>query len=203
MKVERHSKIVELIGKYEIETQEELADYLNQSGFNVTQATVSRDIRELKLMNAQLSIAGQMAKNEEYTIPVLVGGEVTNMSLKIVRGMKKKGIVEIMFETAKSGKIAACIEAKEKGVSGLVAVDKKESQKLLDAHIRDVAKGFGEEESDLQVTYVDHLNFTRFSANLNAEPKTEDTENEAFEVQTARLYKIAKSFIENVKELEF
>ena len=52
MKVERHSKIVELIGKYEIETQEELAEYLNQAGFNVTQATVSRDIRELKLKKA-------------------------------------------------------------------------------------------------------------------------------------------------------
>ena len=45
MKIERHSKIVELIGKYEIETQEELADRLNEAGFNVTQATVSRDIR--------------------------------------------------------------------------------------------------------------------------------------------------------------
>ncbi|GLC81280.1 arginine repressor [Lacrimispora brassicae] len=53
MKLERHSKIVELIGKYEIETQEELADYLNQSGFAVTQATVSRDIRELKLTKVQ------------------------------------------------------------------------------------------------------------------------------------------------------
>lgn len=49
MKVERHSKIVELIGKYEIETQEELAERLHQAGFDVTQATVSRDIRELKL----------------------------------------------------------------------------------------------------------------------------------------------------------
>ena len=49
MKVDRHSKIVELIGKYEIETQEELAEKLTQAGFNVTQATVSRDIRELKL----------------------------------------------------------------------------------------------------------------------------------------------------------
>ena len=49
MKTERHSKIVELIGKYDIETQEDLADRLNQEGFNVTEATVSRDIRELKL----------------------------------------------------------------------------------------------------------------------------------------------------------
>ena len=53
MKLERHSKIVELIGKYETETQEELAEYLNQAGFAVTQATVSRDIRELKLTKVQ------------------------------------------------------------------------------------------------------------------------------------------------------
>ena len=53
MKVERHSKIVELIGKYEIETQEELAEYLTKEGFQVTQATVSRDIRELKLTKIQ------------------------------------------------------------------------------------------------------------------------------------------------------
>ena len=49
MKVNRHAKIIELINKYHIETQEELADYLNQEGFTATQATVSRDIRDLKL----------------------------------------------------------------------------------------------------------------------------------------------------------
>ena len=53
MKLERHSKIVELIGKYEIETQEELAERLKQAGYKVTQATVSRDIRELKLTKVQ------------------------------------------------------------------------------------------------------------------------------------------------------
>lgn len=49
MKVNRHAKIIELIGKYQVETQEELAAYLTQEGFKVTQATVSRDIRDLKL----------------------------------------------------------------------------------------------------------------------------------------------------------
>lgn len=53
MKLERHSKIVELIGKYEIETQEELASRLQAAGYRVTQATVSRDIRELKLTKVQ------------------------------------------------------------------------------------------------------------------------------------------------------
>ena len=49
MKEKRHRKILELIGKYEIDTQEELAERLTEEGFVVTQATVSRDIRELKL----------------------------------------------------------------------------------------------------------------------------------------------------------
>ena len=49
MKVNRHVKIVELVNKYDIETQEELADRLREEGFQITQATVSRDIRDLKL----------------------------------------------------------------------------------------------------------------------------------------------------------
>lgn len=49
MKKSRHGRILELIEQFEIGTQEELAEYLEKSGFCVTQATVSRDIRELKL----------------------------------------------------------------------------------------------------------------------------------------------------------
>ena len=49
MKKNRHRQIVEIINKYDVETQEDLANYLKEAGFDVTQATVSRDIRELKL----------------------------------------------------------------------------------------------------------------------------------------------------------
>ena len=49
MKNKRHEKIISLITRYEIETQEELIGMLCKEGFAVTQATVSRDIRELKL----------------------------------------------------------------------------------------------------------------------------------------------------------
>ena len=49
MKKVRHQQIVDIINNHDIETQEELASYLKEAGFDVTQATVSRDIRELKL----------------------------------------------------------------------------------------------------------------------------------------------------------
>ena len=57
MKVKRHNKILEIIENYNIETQEELIAKLKLAGFDVTQATVSRDIRELKLMK-QMSDTG-------------------------------------------------------------------------------------------------------------------------------------------------
>lgn len=50
MKYTRHAKILELIEKYPIETQEELAEKLREHGMDVTQATVSRDIKELRLI---------------------------------------------------------------------------------------------------------------------------------------------------------
>lgn len=49
MKKVRHKQIIDIITKYDVETQEELAVFLKDAGFIVTQATVSRDIRELKL----------------------------------------------------------------------------------------------------------------------------------------------------------
>ncbi len=50
MKISRHAKILEIIERNPIETQEELAEELKKSGYNITQATVSRDIKELKLV---------------------------------------------------------------------------------------------------------------------------------------------------------
>ena len=49
MKKKRHNKLIEIIQNNVIETQEQIADMLNAAGFKVTQATVSRDIRELRL----------------------------------------------------------------------------------------------------------------------------------------------------------
>ena len=55
MKTKRHSKILELISERDINTQEELLAYLRAAGFDVTQATVSRDIKELRLVKTMVS----------------------------------------------------------------------------------------------------------------------------------------------------
>lgn len=50
MKQNRHEKILELISEYDIETQDELIRKLREFGFDATQATISRDIKKLKLI---------------------------------------------------------------------------------------------------------------------------------------------------------
>lgn len=65
IKKRRHDKILELINIYEIETQDELADRLCQSGYQITQATVSRDIRELKL--SKISVGKGRQKYVAFT----------------------------------------------------------------------------------------------------------------------------------------
>lgn len=54
MKTTRHNKILELINKYPITTQEELIEYLRSDGYDVTQSTVSRDIKQLRLTKTLL-----------------------------------------------------------------------------------------------------------------------------------------------------
>ena len=55
MKTRRHAKILELISERDIDTQDELLRCLRESGFEVTQATVSRDIKELRLVKTNYS----------------------------------------------------------------------------------------------------------------------------------------------------
>lgn len=54
MKLKRHNKIIELVKAYNLTTQEELSGHLKAAGFQVTQATISRDIRELNLTKANV-----------------------------------------------------------------------------------------------------------------------------------------------------
>lgn len=81
LKKTRHDKILEIITQYEVETQEELVRYLREGGFDVTQATISRDIRELKLYKMSTG------KGKQKYI-VLQQGDENHMEDKFIRVLK-------------------------------------------------------------------------------------------------------------------
>lgn len=80
MKTKRQAKMLELIKKYDIETQEELSDYLEKEGYQVTQATVSRDIRELKLTKVAKSNGRQ-----KYAALVESGEDLSEKYVRVFR----------------------------------------------------------------------------------------------------------------------
>ena len=105
-------------------TQEELADYLNQAGFNVTQATVSRDIRELKLSK-------QPGRNglQKYYVPRETGAAAEDKYIRVLReGMISmdcaQNILVVKTVSGMAMAVAAAIDAMQfKEIVGSIAGD--------------------------------------------------------------------------------
>ncbi len=124
MKNSRHQRIKELVEQFEIETQEELADRLRGDGYTVTQATVSRDIRELKLSKIPMGNGRQ-----KYTI--LMQSE-HYLSDKYIRVLKDgfvsmdmaQNILVVKTVSGMAMAVAAAIDAmKLKEIVGSIAGD--------------------------------------------------------------------------------
>jgi len=80
MRYTRQNKIIELITLNEVDTQEKLAELLKNSGFEVTQATVSRDIKELQLVKTP-AVSGQY----KYTLPEMSARQGADRYSKIFK----------------------------------------------------------------------------------------------------------------------
>lgn len=190
------------------EVQERLGELAQNvmKGMLSDDGVTSLDVREMRLMSAQLQISRRMAKEEQYSVPVAVGDGIVNVSLKIVRGVDKKGVVDVTMESELRGKIAATFQAKENGVSGLIATDNEETRNLLEQDGEAFARRFGEtEQADIRIAYLQDLDIEHFSTGLfgiNAQPESDGVkENPEYQVQTTRLYRIAEQFIRQMREM--
>lgn len=124
MKTNRQSKIIEIIQKNEVETQDELSALLEKDGFRVTQATVSRDIRELKL--TKIPTAGGRKK---YAV---ITDAPENLSKKYERVLREgflsmdmaQNILVIKTVSGMASAVCAAIDAmKMREIVGSIAGD--------------------------------------------------------------------------------
>ena len=123
MKTRRQAKILELIQKKDVETQEELSAYLEKEGFQVTQATVSRDIRELKLTKISTD-------NGRQKYAVITDAD-SNMMEKYARVLREgflsvdaaENIVVIKTVSGMAGAVAAADAMRMQEIVGSLAGD--------------------------------------------------------------------------------
>ena len=111
MKTSRQTKILELIQKYQIETQEELQEYLHKEGYPVTQATVSRDIRQMKLMK----VSTENGKHK-YSAMVETDEKMTEKYVRVLRDGflsmdMAQNILVIKTVSGMAGAVCAAIDA--------------------------------------------------------------------------------------------
>lgn len=183
----------------------ELAENVMKTMINSDHVT-SLDVREMKMLSAQLSVNSILAKEEQYAVPVMVNDELMNVSVKIVRGVDKKGIVDIMMESELRGKIAATFQAKEDGIHGLVATDSEETAELFKEqtqNLMDLLGGTNDDVTELHCAHIEDLDLKHFSMGafgVDAKDESRTSEDQdTYRVQTSRLYGIAEHFIKAVK----
>lgn len=124
MKIQRHSKILEIINAKNIETQEELAEELRKSGMEVTQATVSRDIKELKLIKV-LSEEGSYKYATISNGDSFLANKLVSIFSNTVLTVKNVGNFIVVKTISGSGSAAAeAIDSLNfEGIAGTIAGD--------------------------------------------------------------------------------
>jgi len=124
MKKQRLQKIIELVEKYEIETQGELAERLREEGFDVTQATVSRDIRRMKLSKVATEDGRQKYKAVDSNVKSLEDKYVSVCKEAYVSIDMAQNILVMKTVPGMAMAVAAAVDAMElKEVVGTIAGD--------------------------------------------------------------------------------
>ncbi|MCM1282833.1 MAG: flagellar hook-length control protein FliK [Muribaculaceae bacterium] len=188
------------------ETLADVAEHVMDTMLVEDPSVRSLDIREMRQMTSAFALCAKKAKEESYMVPVQTGDSVTGVSLKIVRGTEKKGMVDILFDSPRLGKVAASFHAKEQGISGMIAVEDQKNREMLARNLGSLVsalKGSGAETGkvDIRVTLAKNLSLEHYEmAGIQREEKMaaagELAEERTDTVQTTRLYHIAESFIQ-------
>lgn len=187
------------------ETLADIAEHVMDTMIIEDEQVSAVDLRELRLLNKQLSLCAKQSREECYMIPIETGEGVTGVSLKILRGEEKKGLVDILFRGSLMGKVAASFEAKEDSISGMIATDDEQTRQLLSENLGLLAEKLNEQQDekiDLRVAYIPDLSLEHYAVNLKWSERKPAAAEEKNPVQTARLYHIAESFIQTIQDLD-
>ncbi len=154
------------------------------------------DLKTMQSCYKQLALAGNLAKEENYQIPVEINGETTAIHLRVLHDKTEGGKVKATFETENHGKVAAEFSIRTGKVTGYIACSTAEGTEIIRDRSESLQKSLqqifsgkkdGPELGHIGVVHSSDLDLNAFEA--------EGLQEESAAVQTADLYQIAKTFI--------
>ena len=151
------------------------------------------NVKELALLNKQLSIMGDLAKKQNYEVPMELGDEWTTINLTIISDSEETGTVLTSLETEELGKVEAKFEINGKEVKGFILSNNQATVDLLTRNkerIADNITGNGRVLRELNFVRSDKMKINDYLKN--------NGENTA---STSDLYEVGKGILTSIKEL--
>lgn len=177
---------------------EELADkwqqMIERSAFENENSFL--DIKAMSSLHKQITFMKSMAREENYTMPVEIGGELTAVNLKVIHKKGEESKVSVSLETEFLGKNAAEFTFTEKGLSGYSICSSRKGSEVLaenEGMLRDFFDKEGIAAGDIHFAAGEDLNLKEYSLKISRDRVSGQTSD--------TLYKAAKVYIEFVQEI--
>lgn len=161
------------------------------------------DIKAAKALCKGLALAGKLAQEENYELPVEIKGELTSVNLKIYHNQARNGKVAITFDTEKLGKVAAEFDVTQKKISGMVAFENKSNQQDMEQVKAALEEEFTKAQQETGAERAVSLSLAQTkNLDLNRFGQDRELPEDGEKLSTKELYKTAKAFLTALKSLE-
>lgn len=155
------------------------------------------DVRAAKALYRGLSLAGSLAREENYEIPMNIRGEITSVNLKIYHNASQTGKVAVTLDTERLGKVAAEFDVTKDRISGMIVYENKAVRTELAQLDQTVKQALGTPDgrrADISLVHAGTVDLNRFGQDRDANVEADQTK-----VSTAQLYRTAKAFLTALK----
>lgn len=167
------------------------------------------DLKEISNLYKQISLAANLAREENYEVPVEINGEMTSINLKLIHGGQETGRVSASMEADSIGKVMAQFHISEQsegayGLSGYIACNREETVQKLEQSVEELKKAL--KQTDINVNSLNvicHKELDLVKALPSDDGKKQETAAAGESKKTvpaSKLYQSAKAFIGYIRE---
>ena len=153
------------------------------------------DVKAAQALYKGLSLAGNLAREENYEVPMNIDGEITSVNLKIYHNASQTGKVAVTLDTEALGRVAAEFDVTSNRISGMVVYENtaaKATLEQLEKQVSDVLSAEGDRQVTVSLVHTKSVDLGRFGQDRSTDG-VDDT------VSTATLYQTAKAFLTALK----
>lgn len=157
------------------------------------------DLKAIQSCQKQLTLAGNLAREENYHIPVEINGETTSIHLKVLHKTEEGGKVKAVLSTERYGDVAAEFSIRNQKLSGYIVCSTSEGMSQMQAREEELRSAF---QNGVESLVRDELEFGSIgiihSSELDLNSFAAEDASDGAPAQTADLYQIAKAFITTI-----